>query len=58
MKKIDEYEQTLFETSIRLMEIAKDVSKLGGKYVSEYEANTIAHKADLGMHIILKEIGL
>lgn len=57
MGKEQQYEQTLINAADRFGEIAKDVAGLGDKHVSVYTANTIAHKADLEMHLILKTLG-
>jgi hypothetical protein len=57
MEQAQIYEQTLINAADRVGEIAKDVAGLGDKHVSVYTANTIAHKADLEMHIILKALG-
>lgn len=57
MCKEQQYEQTLINAADRFREIAKDVAGLGGKHVSVYTASTIAHKADLEMHLILKALG-
>ena len=57
MCKEQQYEQTLINAADRFGEIAKDVAGLGDKHVSVYTANTIAHKADLEMHLILKALG-
>lgn len=57
MEQTQIYEQTLTDAADRFREIAKDVAGLGDKHVSVYTANTIAHKADLEMHLILKALG-
>ena len=57
MEQTQNYEQTLINAADRFGEIAKDVAGLGDKHVSVYTANTIAHKADLEMHLILKALG-
>lgn len=57
MEQTQKYEQTLINAADRFGEIAKDVAGLGDKHVSVYTANTIAHKTDLEMHLILKALG-
>ena len=56
MTKAQQYELMLVNAAERFEEIAKNVARLGDKHVSEYTANTIAHKADLARHLILKEL--
>ena len=56
MTKEQQYELMLINAADRFGEIAKDVAGLGDKHVSVYTANTIAHKADLEMHLIIKEL--
>lgn len=51
------YKQTLINAANRFDEISRDVSGLGGKLVGVYQASCVAHKADLGKHIILKALG-
>jgi len=57
MEQTQIYKKTLIDAASRFDEIARDVSGLGGKLVGRYTVNTIAHKADLGKHIILKALG-
>ena len=57
MEQVQKYEQTLINAADRFGEIAKDIAGLGDKHVSVYTANTIAHKADLEKHLILKALG-
>ena len=56
MDKAQQYELMLINAAERFEEIAKNVARLGDKHVSEYTANTIAHKADLARHLILKTL--
>ena len=57
MEQTQIYRQTLIDAADAFKEIARDISGLGGKLVSVYQANSVAHKADLEMHVILKALG-
>lgn len=57
MEQVQIYRQTLINAADCFKEIARDISGLGGKLVGVYQANSIAHIADLEMHVILKALG-